>query len=401
MQTEMKINDALFLLTLVVFVSGCSSVDQSKEGLPCIDVRKKYPEKEIILTDIADVEYVHLSTAYDEYLYKGFIGDITENTIVVGDDSSGSVLFFSRDGKPKSRFNRKGAGPEEYPAFLKPSIVYDETADDVYILINNGRNIFVYSSTGKYKRKLPLSADVSSLVDFDDHSLFVYDTQLIEKRQMKEGYTSSQALDSSFMRISKEDGRVLDFALIPYSDVDLTFRSRSETFFNAGIWNFNRIRKGTSGVYLCNPESDTIFHYSKDKTITPVICKTPLASNLDPKIVFYGFTDIGRYQFMSDFTIVNPLKRRDNYPNSNHYGYDKHTGEIFSPKIILPDYKGKYFFLSNTVVVGEKMLVYINMNLYSLKQAYKENRLNGQLKALVATLNEDFDNEVYVFATIK
>ena len=209
MQKEMKKNDMLLILTLKVFVSGCSLVVQSKDGLPCIDVRKNYPEKEIILTNIADVEYVHLSTANDEYLYKGGINAITENTIVVGDVSSGSILFFSRDGKPKSRFNRTGGGPEEYPNFARFRIVYDEIADDVYIF--SDRNIMVYSSTGKYKRKLSTSSSVSSLpVDFDDHSIFLYDRQLEDKRLGNEIYSSSQALDSSYVRISKEDGRVLE-----------------------------------------------------------------------------------------------------------------------------------------------------------------------------------------------
>ena len=105
----MKINDKLFLLIFVVFVSGCSASELAKEGIPCIDVRKKYPEKEIILTDIADdIEYVHLSIEYDEYLYKGGISAITENTIVVGDNASGNILFFQekeyRGDTPKSNY---------------------------------------------------------------------------------------------------------------------------------------------------------------------------------------------------------------------------------------------------------------------------------------------------------
>jgi len=351
------------------------------------------------LTDIADVEYLHLSTADDEYLYKGNINDITENTIVVGDVSFGNILFFSRDGKPKSRFNRKGEGPEEYPQFLKFRIVYDEMADDVFIL--SYRNIMVYSSTGKYKRKLPISSSyASSLVDFDDHTLFLYNGLSEDKRTGLEIYSSSQDLDSSFVRISKEDGRVLDYALIPSTDVDLTFRYGSQGAFITGIQNFLRVRRSTSGVYLCNPESDTIFHYGKDKTLTPVICKTPLASTLDPKIVFFNFHDIGRYLFISDITIDNPMKKRENRP-SHSYGYDKQTGEIFTPRIILPDFKGQYFNSMGCDVIGEKMLGLIFMDLYSLKQAYDENRLSGKLKELVATLNENEDNEVYVFATIK
>ena len=390
----MKINNKLFLLIAVVCLAGCSSGNQSKENIPCIDVRKTYPEKEIILTDIADVEYVHLSTEDEDYLYRGGIIDITANTIVVN-DYSGSILFFSRDGKPKSRFNRKGGGPGEYPSYIS-TLVYNEMADEAYVY-SSLNAIMVYTSSGKYKRQLPLSASISSLVDFDDHSLFLYDEQLMMRRIHEEDYTSSQSLDSSYLRISKEDGRVLDYAGIPYRDVNITLRSGGLS----GMTYFKRITKCASGLYLCNPESDTIFLYGKDKTLKPVICKTPLASDLDPKVVLQEFTDVGRYQFMADKKIVSYSEQKDNSPTM--YGLDKQTGEIFSPKISLPDYQGEHFKIWSTYTYfdGGKMLTYMKMDLSSLKLAYNENRLSGQLKALVATLNEDEDNEVYVIATFK
>ena len=76
----------------MVLAFSCSSDSQTKDGIPCIDIRKKYPLKEIILTDIADISYVHLSTENDDYLYKGGIHFVTENTIVVADYSSANIL---------------------------------------------------------------------------------------------------------------------------------------------------------------------------------------------------------------------------------------------------------------------------------------------------------------------
>ena len=97
----------LALLLWMVVVMGCSPNKQSAEGLPYINSVKNYPEKEIILTDIADVQYLHLNSDDNDYLYRGTIRRVTENAIIVYDDSSGSILFFSKDGNPKSRFNRK------------------------------------------------------------------------------------------------------------------------------------------------------------------------------------------------------------------------------------------------------------------------------------------------------
>lgn len=99
---------AVLYLVLSILVIGCSSDKQSHEELPFIDASKEYPEKEINLTDIADVTYVYLNSKSDDYLFKGSISYVTQNSIVVIDRSSQSVLFFSKDGNPVLRFNRRG-----------------------------------------------------------------------------------------------------------------------------------------------------------------------------------------------------------------------------------------------------------------------------------------------------
>jgi hypothetical protein len=163
------------------------------------------------------------------------------------------------------------------------------------------------------------------------------------------------------------------------------------------------IHKGVSGVFICNPESDTVFLYRKEKPLTPVICKTPLANDLDPKVVLNDFTDIGRYQFIRQQTMVKfDMKKGPLFPTS-YYGYDKQTREIFTPSVSLPDYDGHKVLISsyNTYFEGKKTVACFNMDLYQLKEAYKENRLNGKLKELVATLDENKDNEVYAIAIFK
>jgi len=81
------------------------------------------------------------------------------------------------------------------------------------------------------------------------------------------------------------------------------------------------------------------------------------------------------------------------------YVYDKQTGEIIRQKIILPDYKGKEFIIEvqRTYFDGKETGIHFELDLFELKQAYKENKLSGQLKELVATLNESTDNNVIVF----
>ena len=44
---------SFILILILALASGCSSDKQSKDELACIVVSKNYPEKEIVLTDIA------------------------------------------------------------------------------------------------------------------------------------------------------------------------------------------------------------------------------------------------------------------------------------------------------------------------------------------------------------
>ena len=386
-----------FILFAVFFVIGCSSGSQSKDSLPCIDIRKNYTEKEIVLTDVADITYVHLNSENDDNLYKGTINYVSKNTIVVCDESSGSILFFSKDGTPKSRFNRYGAGPEEY--FWKGRavrIIYDENNDDVFVFSLN--DIHVYSSTGEYKRKITLQQgrNVQTVVDFDDLSLFVYNIGkewIIYSNESteEEKIISKTDYDSSYLFISKTDGKILDYLIFPSNDINLNERSRNG---DRGPFRRNhRVVANTEGLFLIHCDIDTVFLYGKDKSLTPVFCKTPLVSDLDPKVVIYKYMETDKYQFIVLFTLINN-------PFGSFYKYymrNKQTGEIFLQNIILPDYKDKEFFILNY----NDMFNYFEMDLLELKQAYRENRLSGKLKELVATLNEYEDNNVWMFVHYK
>lgn len=103
---------------------------------------------------IAGVSYLHLNSKTDDYLYKGSIDYVTENNIIVIDRSQNSVLFFSKEGNPKSHFNRRGQGPEEYSDAA--SLMYDEANDEVFVSPDFSNHIMVYSSLGEFKRKINL-----------------------------------------------------------------------------------------------------------------------------------------------------------------------------------------------------------------------------------------------------
>ena len=394
----MKIEIVFYLFFLSIFVSGCSSDKQSREDLPSIDVRQDYPEKEIDLTKIADVTYLHLSTESDDYLYGGSISYVTQNTIVVG--SANGVLFFSKDGKPKSRFNRRGQGPEEYTRVNQ--LMYDEATDDVYISQHNRDYINVYSSEGEYKRRLNLAQKNidNQMVLFDDRSILVYDNskfwQNISKKYSGDKTAFTEPVDSTFYLISKTDGTVLEYINLPNNNMDLSFSSGDDGFIFFGAPSFARVRKCPDGLFLYNPETDTVFLYRKDKSLTPYLHKKPLLRDLEPMLAMDICMNAGKFQFI---TVIRDLTNAG--ASSTYYTRDKKSGEIFRQKIFLPDYKGKDFHIDSRVPNYYEKEYHFELDLIELKDAYRENRLSGKLKELVATLNEYEDNNVFVLVEFK
>jgi hypothetical protein len=145
---------------------------------------------------------------------------------------------------------------------------------------------------------------------------------------------------------------------------------------------------------LCNPETDTVFLYDKSKNLTPVICKTPKVNTSDPMIVLNNCVDHGGYQFFQIVTTLFTPETSPVYP-IKYLMRDIKTGEVFRQKLILPDYEGKEFIIGRSG--NYEKGVYFELELIELKQAYSENKLSGKLNDMVATLNEEKDNNIFMF----
>ena len=392
----------------MIFAIGCSSDNQISNDLSFLDVKRNYPEKEFVLTDVADITFSHLNAKNKDFIFKNPFGEsihsFTKNKIIVFDVLYGNVLFFSRDGNPQSRFNRVGQGPEEYLSNLN-ELLYDEETDDVYISSVFSNFIQVYSSGGEYRRKLTLPEGITltQVVSFDEQSLLVYNDRMhlnMIKNFLGEDPTTYAGShnDSTYILISKTDGKVLDYIKMPSGTINVSniteiHPKTGEKIF--GTRPIARILKCADGLLLSNPETDTIFFCGKDKSLTPIIHKTPLVKDLDPMIVLENCIDLGSYQLLSTFSLNPDDKVKKTYIR------DKKTSEIFRPKVVLPDYKGKeLLFVLRKNRFHEKEY-YFELDLIELKQAYRENKLSGKLKEFVDTLDEDKDNNVLMFVNFK
>ena len=406
----MKLTIIMYLLSIAFIISSCSFGRHKQEGLPFIDVRKEYPEKELTLTDFADVTYINLNSDNENYLYKSILFRycITENTFVMYDNSSFSILFFSKEGTPKSRFNRNGQGPEDYWGLTR--LLYDEESDDLYVINDQAPYIQVYSSIGDYKRKIPLpqqklvtksnvkitqQVELSTLVSYDNLSFLAYwdnHSTVLNKTYGFPAYTT-------YYRISKENGEILNSFNLPRNDIPLAVSD------NAGgsIMGFPvRLIKSIDGFLLCNPESDTVFLYARDHSISPVFHKIPSIANLDPMMYISIIADVSRYQFFTIKKIPKTHYSTDVYPVA--YFRDKETNEIFRQNIILPEYQGEKFNITAilpTNAVGDTNGYVFNLDLTVLKKANTENRLSGKLKEMVDKLNELEDNNIFMIVRFK
>ena len=155
-----------------------------------------------------------------------------------------------------------------------------------------------------------------------------------------------------------------------------------------------RLTMCAEGVLLCNPETDTVFLYSKNKTLSPVLHKIPLAGATDPMTYMNNCIDVGNYQFTEIFTVRERNAFVTDFP-VKYYMRNKKTGEVVHPRFLLPEYRGKEFFVSPSSIRDSKNGCCFELDLVELKQAFFENRLSGKLKELVATLKED-DNNVFM-----
>lgn len=383
----------VFYLALSLVIASCTSNKELQEKLVFIDVTTGYPEKKIELTDIADVSYLHLNSKTDDYLYKGSIDYVTENNILVIDRSQNSVLFFSKEGNPKSHFNRRGQGAEEYSDAA--SLMYDEANDEVFVSSDFSNHIMVYSSLGEFKRKINLSqVNVNGqMALFDDVSILVYDNTKLWQSIMQSNAPKEQTIDSTFFLISKLDGTVLDYISLPNKNIDLSYKDLSNVFI--GQVNYGRVRKSPDGLFLYNPESDTVFHYSKEKHLTPYMHKKPILSNQTPMAVMDICMDAGKYQFIAVYTYRETGKS----PTPKYYMRNKVTGELFRQKITLADFEGKELYINPRLLNYYEHAYHFELDFAELEEAYYKNKLSGELKELVASLLEDGDsNNVFVFA---
>ena len=129
----MKKRITIGTLTLLSLMGmfGCKQ-QETVEALMTLDVKADYPEKEWVVQDFLDVEYIPLETN-DEFITQGSVKAIGKRFVLVTNLlNDGNIFVFDRKtGKAVRKINRKGQGAEEY-AFIN-GIILDEEKDEMFV----------------------------------------------------------------------------------------------------------------------------------------------------------------------------------------------------------------------------------------------------------------------------
>lgn len=97
-----------------------------------VDIAGEHSEKEVLLQDFMDVEYIPLETS-DEFVTQGSVMDIGDKYLLVKNwANDGDIFVYDRKtGKGIRKINRKGQGAEEYN-FIN-GIILDESSDEMFV----------------------------------------------------------------------------------------------------------------------------------------------------------------------------------------------------------------------------------------------------------------------------
>ena len=141
----------IYLSLLTMFFFGCISQPKTELDsltIPILDISKEYPEIELDIHEIADVEYIPLETTDESVMATGWHNCISDKYIIMKDLSR--VHLFNREGKHLFSFEHSGQGPKEYHYISE--LYTDFENKEIYIA--DPKKIQVYSFSGEWIRTL-------------------------------------------------------------------------------------------------------------------------------------------------------------------------------------------------------------------------------------------------------
>ena len=325
----------IWFLNLLFFtgigLGSCNQADKDSKYIT-VNVNENYPEKEIVLQDFMDVEYIPLETT-DEFITQGAVLSIGDKYILIKNYvNDGNIYVFDRKtGKGIRKINRKGQGGEEY-AFI-------------------------------------VSAALDNLICYD---MTVYYRDGEEKE--KEFYHSI---------ISKQDGSVTRGISIPFKTVKAPFVRQGDVIAAIPV---RALIPCQENWLLVETSSDTIYSYRPDKNLLSPFIVRQSSGEPDVLITMGPVTD--RYYFFKKIEKKFDFSKGNGFPTTDLM-YDKEEDSFFEPVIFNADYINKQEVNVTENVGNGDVATYQNLAADRLVEAYADNKLKSPLKEIAEKLNEE------------
>lgn len=379
----------LLIIWMTACLCGCAGKSINNEILQ-IDVNAEHSPIRLNLKDIADVTYIKLANNTN-FLVRSRVLACSENYMLTKGGETGEILMFDREGQPVRKFSHYGNGPHEYNYITNLRV--DEKRGEIYVHDIFSRKIVVYDLNGEYIRKFP-SGDARFIYNFDDDAFLVYNTETNRVNADLKPY---------FSILSKNDGKILIKIDVPFSSekkYDLAVTKQGD----GGSFTYTAMHlpvvRNSEGYVLNELSSDTIYLYSYDKVLTPIMLRTPAISSMSvPAFLQYGI-ETSKYVFLTRIS-VDENNERNMFPETN-WVYNKENGDINEYEIRNDDYPDAKIVLNSHLVNCDMQSGYgvSRFNAGELVEAYQEGKLYGELKHLASSL-EDEDNDVLILYKFK
>lgn len=307
-------------LALCLTISASAQSKQNASQLPVIDITKDYPEKKIVLQDVATAEYIRLETT-DEVLLDGVATihcSFTDHYITTYNAKEGQIFVFDRKGKIRHTFNHKGGSGEEYNYPMQVRL--DEKAKEIF-LVDVSNKIQVYSIDGKYKRTLSVPKDVriEMMFNCDDKYLLCYDSYMLDRKD-------KQPNSRPYILVSKKDGTISRLPVTVHNRVgNRTYVEKDGQVFVTSITVYPIANSGSEFI-LADLAADTVYSYRNHK-LTPLFVRTPKANASEPRLLMQCYAKIGKYLFMS--TALKQMDLKNGKYDSKGFVYDMEEKKVY------------------------------------------------------------------------
>jgi hypothetical protein len=379
----------LLTFSLLALLAACGN--QTSE-IPVLDVTQSYPAKNLVLQDIARVEYVALETG-DNFLVDYVRVHHMDDQILILSNNNGDIMTFDRrTGKGLSSFNRKGRGPNEYVGV--GSIAVDPRNNEMFVTASmsssDGMPVYVYDMQGKPLRTLRFRGFgyTTQFALYDGERLLIHNSDLSDP--------------SPYKLLSRADTAFTSLPIAFEGRDNLSVSQILENGARAGVSpRVDALTRTGDGYVISETGLDTLYRWNKSaEALTPLMARVPSFGSMEYPIGLYCQGENSDYLFLRTIERRFDFTAREGF-NSVNLIYDKKEGQFYEGSILNGDFvderkvdlTGSFGLPTGTIVVA--------LQSYELLDLYEAGKLRGRPAEIAASGIKDDDNAVLMIATFK